>query len=91
LRSLSRGYRLVAILSLVIAAVLAALMIVALLGGNTTAATSLFFAALGLAASAVTCFAISEAIVVFLDIEENTRATRQKLECGRQEAASSAD
>jgi hypothetical protein len=76
LRILASLYRICGALIAVADAAIVVLFFDKVTSGQTEIAVPVFAIVLGLIFGAVTCFALAEAISVFLDIEENTRGSR---------------
>ncbi len=80
LRMLASGYQLAGVLFLLVGLLALVLGIAAATGDQSGSAFSFVIAVVGCLVAAATCIMTAEAIYVALDIEENTRASRQMLE-----------
>lgn len=76
LRWMAAAYAALAIVAVLVAASCAVLLVYFFLQGEAASATVTVLALAGSITAGITCFAISEGIGVFLQIEQNTRATR---------------
>lgn len=76
LRLMSSAYAALGIVVTVAAAFMAVVLIYFITQGDASGATASFLALVACITGGITCFAVSEAMQVFLQIEQNTRAAR---------------